>query len=157
MLKNIVLIIVAILLIGYYLDSLDTDTKVKDSKPSATTTTKSTTPKINYTDTLAKQSKGVKACVKTLGQGVYKYESLKFKLEACNYNPNATSSASEPSYSDKNANYDSNKYTVCYGKMTKAHKARGLHESDRVKSINIKETVCEAFARGEISDYEGNY
>ena len=153
-LRNLLIlsVIPALVLISYFIG--DADQVIKESKPSISTPS---TPKINYADALAKQSKSVKACVKTLGQGVYKYETLKFKLEACNYNPNATSSASEPSYSDKNANYDSNKYTVCYGKMTKAHKARGLHESDRVKSINIKETVCEAFARGEINDYEGNY
>jgi len=153
-LRNLLIlsVIPALVLISYFTG--DADQVIKESKPSISTPS---TPKINYADALAKQSKSVKACVKTLGQGVYKYESLKFKLEACNYNPNATSSASEPSYSDKNANYDSNKYTVCYGEMTKAHKARGLHKSDRVKSINIKETMCEAFARGEIYDYEGKY
>ena len=141
-LRNLLIlsVIPALVLISYFIG--DADQVIKESKPSISTPS---TPKINYADALAKQSKSVKACVKTLGQGVYKYETLKFKLEACNYNPSATSSASEPSYSDKNANYDSNKYTVCYGKMTKAHKARGLHESDRVKSINIKETVSFAY------------
>jgi len=37
--------------------------------------------KIYYLD---KQTKGVKACVKTLGQGVYKYEPLQWKLKNCN-------------------------------------------------------------------------
>lgn len=51
--------------------------------------------------------------------------------------------------------YDSNKYAKCYGEMTNAHKARGLHQSNRSMSIEIKETVCKSFAKGEISSYEG--
>ena len=51
--------------------------------------------------------------------------------------------------------YDFNKYAKCYGEMTKAHKARGLHQSNRSMSIEIKETVCKSFAKGEISSYEG--
>jgi hypothetical protein len=39
--------------------------------------------------------------------------------------------------------------------MTKAHKARGLHESNRELSIRIKETVCKAYAEGEELNYEG--
>ena len=51
--------------------------------------------------------------------------------------------------------YDSTKYYKCYGEMTNAHKARGLHKSNRVLSIKIKETVCKAYANGEIDSYEG--
>ena len=51
--------------------------------------------------------------------------------------------------------YDSTKYVICYGKMTKAHKARGFHQSNRSQSILVKETVCKAYANGEINDYEG--
>ena len=51
--------------------------------------------------------------------------------------------------------YDSTKYAICYGQMTNAHKARGLHESNRVLSIKIKETVCKSYANGEINNYEG--
>ena len=51
--------------------------------------------------------------------------------------------------------YDSTKYAICYGQMTNAHKARGLHESNRVLSIKIKETVCKSYANGEINSYEG--
>ena len=51
--------------------------------------------------------------------------------------------------------YDFNKYAKCYGEMTNAHKARGLHQSNRSMSIEIKETVCKSFAKGEISSYEG--
>ena len=39
--------------------------------------------------------------------------------------------------------------------MTKAHKARGFHQSNRSQSILVKETVCKAYANGEINDYEG--
>ena len=39
--------------------------------------------------------------------------------------------------------------------MTKAHKKRGFHDSNRVQSIKVKETVCKAFAKGDINDYEG--
>lgn len=51
--------------------------------------------------------------------------------------------------------YDNTKYLICYGKMTKAHKARGYHQSNRSQSIKVKETVCKAYAEGEINDYEG--
>ncbi len=39
--------------------------------------------------------------------------------------------------------------------MTKAHKARGFHQSNRSQSILVKETVCKAYANGEINSYEG--
>lgn len=51
--------------------------------------------------------------------------------------------------------YDSTKYLICYGEMTKAHKARGFHQRNRVASIEVKETVCKAYANGEIDNYEG--
>lgn len=51
--------------------------------------------------------------------------------------------------------YDFDKYAKCYGEMTNAHKARGLHQSNRSMAIEIKETVCKSFAKGEISSYEG--
>ena len=51
--------------------------------------------------------------------------------------------------------YDSTKYAICYGEMTNAHKARGLHKSNRALSIKIKETVCKTYANGEIDSYEG--
>ena len=51
--------------------------------------------------------------------------------------------------------YDSDKYAICYGQMTKAHKKRGFHQSNRSQSISIKETVCKSFAKGDISSYEG--
>jgi len=54
-----------------------------------------------------------------------------------------------------NAYADYTKYAKCYGEMTNAHKARGLHESNRVLSIKIKETVCKSYANGEINSYEG--
>ena len=69
-----------------------------------------------------------------------------------------TSSSSNTTSTDTGSNKkigDSNKYTICYGKMTKAHKARGFHDSNRVASINVKETVCAAYSRGDINSYEG--
>ena len=39
--------------------------------------------------------------------------------------------------------------------MTKAHKARGFHQSNRSASILVKETVCKAYAEGEDLNYEG--
>lgn len=51
--------------------------------------------------------------------------------------------------------YDKTKYAICYGEMTAAHKARGFHQSDRARSIKVKETVCMAYAKGEINSYEG--
>ena len=54
-----------------------------------------------------------------------------------------------------NVNADYNRYAKCYGEMTAAHKARGFHQSNRSMSIKVKETVCRAYADGEINDYEG--
>ena len=54
----------------------------------------------------------------------------------------------------KNSRYD-DKYAICYGEMTKAHKARGFHQSNRSASIKVKETVCKAYAKGDIDSYEG--
>ena len=51
--------------------------------------------------------------------------------------------------------YDKTKYAICYGEMTNAHKARGLHKSNRTLSIQIKETVCKSYANGEHDSYEG--
>ena len=51
--------------------------------------------------------------------------------------------------------YDATKYAICYGEMTKAHKARGFHQSNRSASILVKETVCKAYAEGEDLNYEG--
>ena len=51
--------------------------------------------------------------------------------------------------------YDATKYAICYGEMTNAHKARGLHKSNRTLSIQIKETVCKSYANGEHDSYEG--
>mgnify|MGYP001248126640 CR=1 FL=1 len=51
--------------------------------------------------------------------------------------------------------YDSTKYLICYGEITKAHKARGFHQRNRMASIKVKETVCKAYANGEINNYEG--
>jgi len=55
----------------------------------------------------------------------------------------------------ENVNADYTRYAKCYGEMTAAHKARGFHQSNRSMSIKVKETVCRAYADGEINDYEG--
>ena len=55
----------------------------------------------------------------------------------------------------ENVNADYTRYAKCYGEMTAAHKARGFHQSNRSMSIKVKETVCRAYADGEINDCEG--
>jgi len=57
-------------------------------------------------------------------------------------------------YAERYDNYDQ-RYWKCYGEMTNAHKARGLHESNRELSIRIKEGICDAYAKGEEINYEG--
>lgn len=47
------------------------------------------------------------------------------------------------------------KYVVCYGQMTNEHKRSGLHRSNRMKSIKIKEKTCEDYAEGRIFYYPG--
>ena len=54
-----------------------------------------------------------------------------------------------------NAYADYTRYAKCYGEMTAAHKARGFHQSNRVVSIKVKETICKAYSKGEINSYEG--
>jgi hypothetical protein len=51
--------------------------------------------------------------------------------------------------------YLNDRYYKCYGEMTKAHKARGFHQSNRETSIKVKETVCKAYGEGQNLDYEG--
>jgi hypothetical protein len=59
------------------------------------------------------------------------------------------------SFTSQVHSYDSTKYAICYGEMTKAHKKRGFHQSNRSASIAVKEAVCKAYAEGEDLNYEG--
>ena len=52
-------------------------------------------------------------------------------------------------------NADYTRYAKCYGEMTAAHKARGFHERNREASIKVKTEICELYADGKITDYEG--
>lgn len=49
------------------------------------------------------------------------------------------------------------RYAKCYGEMTTAHKARGMHKSTKLRmmSIEVKETICKAYSEGEELNYEG--
>ena len=38
------------------------------------------------------------------------------------------------------------KYAICYGNVTAAHKANGLHTRNRDKSIEIKKQLCKIAA-----------
>jgi hypothetical protein len=38
------------------------------------------------------------------------------------------------------------KYAICYGRVTQAHKDNGLHDRDRDKSIEIKKELCKIAA-----------
>jgi len=66
---------------------------------------------------------------------------------------NKEESSSSSNSSSSYANNDD--YLKCYGEMTAAHKARGFHERNREASIKVKTEVCELYADGKISDYEG--
>ena len=66
-----------------------------------------------------------------------------------------TSTTSSQNSTTAKENYNETKYLICYGEMTKAHKARGFHQRNRVASIKVKETVCKAYAKGDINSYEG--
>ena len=54
-----------------------------------------------------------------------------------------------------NAKSYNTKYAICYGQMTKAHKARGFHQNNRSMSIKVKEEICTLYAKGKIDNYEG--
>lgn len=94
----------------------------------------------NFEDALNSLGKKELTQTEKLNQMVTKSKSSK----------NKKSSSSKTSSS-----YDSEKYTICYGEMTIAHKKRGFHDRNRLASISVKETVCEAYAKGEINNYEG--
>jgi len=66
-----------------------------------------------------------------------------------------TNTTTQSLTSNSSTTYDNTKYLICYGEMTNAHKARGLHKSNRALSIQIKETVCKSYANGEHDSYEG--
>ena len=73
-----------------------------------------------------------------------------------NNTTSTTSSSTSSSSSSTSSNtYNKTKYLICYGEMTKAHKKRGFHQSNRSASIKVKETVCKAYAKGDIYSYEG--
>ena len=38
------------------------------------------------------------------------------------------------------------KYKICYGNITAAHKANGLHDRNRTLSIKVKEEMCKITA-----------
>jgi len=57
-------------------------------------------------------------------------------------------------YAERYDNYDQ-RFLKCYGEMTVAHKARGLHQSNRELSIRIKDGICKTYAKGEEINYEG--
>jgi len=44
------------------------------------------------------------------------------------------------------------KYAICYGNVTAAHKANGLHERNRSKSIQIKEEICKIAATSKTGE-----
>ena len=50
---------------------------------------------------------------------------------------------------------DTDKYAICYAKITAAHKANGLHYRNRAKSIQIKEELCKIAATSK--NGEGSY
>ena len=83
--------------------------------------------------------------------------SLPKKLikETQNSTSTTSSSTSSSSSSTSSNTYNETKYLICYGEMTKAHKKRGFHQSNRLASIKVKETVCKAYAKGDIYSYEG--
>ena len=77
------------------------------------------------------------------------------KVKNSSSQSSTTSSTSAQSDTTSNESYDEKKFLICYGEMTKAHKARGFHQKNRVTSIKVKETICKAYAKGEINNYEG--
>ena len=97
---------------------------------------------------LEMQTQKVKDCVKSLNKGEFKNKSLVWKLLDCDA-VSTTSSTKAEEY------YDSDKFAICYGQMTKAHKKRGYEDYNRSASITVKDAICKLFAKGEIFDYEG--
>ena len=44
------------------------------------------------------------------------------------------------------------KYKICYGNVTAAHKANGLHDRNRTLSIKVKEEMCKIAATSTTGD-----
>ena len=55
---------------------------------------------------------------------------------------------------EKLKDYDQ-RYDKCYTEMTVAHSRRGLLKSNIELSVNVRNTVCKAYAKGEELNYEG--
>ena len=55
---------------------------------------------------------------------------------------------------EKSKDYDQ-RYNKCYTEMTVAHSKRGLLKSNIELSVNVRNTVCKAYAKGEELNYEG--
>ena len=72
-----------------------------------------------------------------LGDDPVKYES-----------PKTTSTPKTTSIYDQ-------RYNKCYTEMTVAHSKRGLLKSNIELSVNVRNTVCKAYAKGEELNYEG--
>lgn len=48
---------------------------------------------------------------------------------------------------------NSDKYYTCYGNITNLYKQNGFHKSNRIASIESKETICREYSREENSNY----
>ena len=54
----------------------------------------------------------------------------------------------------KSKDYDQ-RYNKCYTEMTVAHSKRGLLKSNIELSVNVRNGICKAYAKGEELNYEG--
>lgn len=77
------------------------------------------------------------------------------QTQKINQMPSTSTTETSSTSSSSSGSYNETKYLICYGEMTKAHKKRGFHDRNREASIKVKETVCKAYAKGDINDYEG--
>ena len=76
------------------------------------------------------------------GEGCIKKTNEQVKKTSSNSDTSKVKSASKPDrWWEK-----TDKYAICYGRVTQAHKDNGLHDRNRDKSIQMKKELCKIAA-----------
>ena len=76
------------------------------------------------------------------GEGCIKKATEQVKKTSSNSDTSKVKSSSKPDrWWEK-----TDKYAICYGRVTQAHKDNGLHDRDRDKSIQMKKELCKIAA-----------
>jgi hypothetical protein len=82
------------------------------------------------------------------GEGCIKQANEQVKKTSSNSDTSKVKNESKPDrWWEK-----TDKYKICYGNVTAAHKANGLHDRNRTLSIKVKEEMCKIAATSTTGD-----